>query len=103
MEDENEEKSGDKEQRDDKEESDDKGKTGDKGKSGDKERNVEAQATGTSANRSEYSRIREANIAENKRILSELGLLSGLVDKKDKTKKGGKKGKKEHEANPTTW
>jgi hypothetical protein len=50
--------------------------------------------SGNAGGKSEYSRIRDANIAENKRLLSELGLLSVLGNKKDKaTKKKGKKGK----------
>jgi hypothetical protein len=60
------------------------------------------KATGTSANRGEYSRMREANIAENKRLLSELGLLSAsssLVDKKEEHGKKNKR-KKDHPANP---
>ena len=41
----------------------------------------------------EYSRIRDANIAKNKKLLSDLGLLFPLGKGKDKaTKKKGKKG-----------
>lgn len=52
--------------------------------------------------KSEYSRIRDANIAQNKKLLSELGLTSSLRDEKDKatttsssSKKKGRKEKKE--------
>jgi hypothetical protein len=45
--------------------------------------------------KSKYDRIRDANIAQNKKLLFDLGLLSSLDDETDKrTKKKGKKGKK---------
>ena len=57
----------------------------DNGKIVDKDRIVDGK--------SEYSRIREANIAQNKKLLGELGLLSDLFDGTDKkTKKKGKSG-----------
>ena len=43
--------------------------------------------SGNAGGKLEYSHIRDANIAENKRLLSELGLLSVLGNTKDKATK----------------
>ena len=55
-----------------------------------------SKSTSVSCSQSEYSHIWDANIAQNKKLLGELGLLSVLAIETDKTtKKKGKKGKKE--------
>ena len=52
--------------------------------------------TSAKGGKSEYSRRRDANIAQNKKLLSELGLLksSSLLDEPNGKKKKGKKGEK---------
>ena len=107
----NKEKSADKEKGVNKEKSVDKKKSVNKEKSADKEMMEVDKEKGvddgeimdgdsgaqviTSTSKSEYSHIQDTNIAQNKKILLNLGLLSSLGDKKEKLAiKKGKKGMK---------